>query len=237
MHSRPTDTLRTGLLASGLFCLVVGAAACGDKSSDDDDDGTTDSGSTDSGTTGDDSGDADDGVGTGTGGGTGSGDGTGSDGGDGGTGADGSGDDGGSEQTEWLYEGEGPEFSHDCGSASSTAWTGCSGSCTGSNDHITYGPYVELPAGSYTVTWKLKTDDRDRSSLDILQLDVTTNSGSNYLANRRVNRSEFPDANVWTEFSVSANHNGSGRLEFRTQYIDSHRPCVSVDWVRVNRND
>ena len=115
------------------------------------------------------------------------------------------------------------------------ATAGVSGSCAGSADHITYGPYVELPAGSYVVTWKLLTDDRDRSSLDILQLDITKNSGSTYLGNRRVNRSEFPDAQVWTEFSISATHDGTGQLEFRTQYIDSHRPCVSVDWVRVTR--
>jgi hypothetical protein len=195
--------------------LVLG---CGDKSSDDDDDGssTDDSGQS----VGEGSG------GTGSGGGAGDGDGTGT-----GTG----GDDGATEQTEWLFEGEGPEFSHDCGSASASAWTGCSGSCAGSADHITYGPYVELPPGTYVVTWKLLTDDGDRSSLEILQLDITKDAGSTYLGSRRVNRSEFPDAHVWTEFSISATHDGSGTLEFRTQYIDSHRPCVSVDWVRVTK--
>jgi hypothetical protein len=223
--------LRTPLLAGSLLVLVGGFVGCGDKDSDDDDDGGQDSGATDSGAEPTDSGGSSGDSGAGSGGGTSSG--SGEDGGDNG----GAGEDGGSEQTEWVYEGEGPEFSHDCGSASSDSWTGCHTSCSGSNDHITYGPYAELPAGTYIVTWKLKTNDADRSSLDILQLDVTMNSGSNYLANRRVNRSEFPDANVWTEFSVSAEHIGSGRLEFRTQFIDSHRPCVSVDWVRVTRTD
>lgn len=209
------------LLAFGFAVLT--AMACRDKDGGDDDDdesGVSDTGPPSWGSAGTGDSAGADGSGSGTD--------------DGGT--DGGGD-GTQEQTEWLFEGEGPEFSHDCGSGSGTAWTGCSGVCAGDADHITYGPYVELPAGAYVVTWKLLTDDRDRSSLDILQLDITKNSGSTYLGNRRVNRSEFPDANVWTEFSVSASHDGTGTLEFRTQYIDSHRPCVSVDWVRVTKTD
>ncbi len=122
-----------------------------------------------------------------------------------GSGGDGSGDDDDSgaddddAQAEWLYEGEGPELWHDCGVANADSWSGCDGHCVGDADHLVYGPYATLPAGTYEAVWRLMTNDGDRSSLDILQIDVTTEQGSRYLAERRIDRSEFSAAGVWRE--------------------------------------
>ncbi len=143
-------------------------------------------------------------------------------------------DDDDAAQTEWVYEGEGPELQHDCGEASGDSWGGCDGHCVGAADHLIFGPYATMPAGNYEATWRLKTNDGDRSSLHILQIDVTTEQGSIYLAEHRIDRSEFSAAEVWREFSLAFSHDGTGTLEYRVQFIDTHRPCVSIDWIRIN---
>lgn len=135
------------------------------------------------------------------------------------------------------FEGEGAEVRHDCGEVSGEAWVGCHTHCVGGDDHIIYGPYQELEAGTYTASWRLKTNDGDRSSLNILQLDVVKDSGSVYLGERDVNRSEFSDAGVWREFEVAFVHDGAGALEYRVQFVDTHRPCVWVDWIQLDRID
>jgi hypothetical protein len=143
--------------------------------------------------------------------------------------------DGTGEVDTWTYEGEGDEVAHDCGTTSGAAWKACDAHCEGGNDHLIYGPYATMPAGNYQVTWRLKTDDADRSSLTIIQLDVTTHAGSNYLAQHSLNRSEFSGAGIWQDFTLGFVHDGTSTLEYRVQYVDTHQPCVWVDWINVVR--
>jgi formylglycine-generating enzyme required for sulfatase activity len=90
-----------------------------------------------------------------------------------------------------------------------------------------------IPVGTFKITWRIKTDDGDTSSLNVLRLRVTKNSGSTVLAERTVNRSSFTSTGTWFNFSVNFTNTSVGAMEFPVQYIDTHRACFWVDKVVV----
>jgi hypothetical protein len=136
---------------------------------------------------------------------------------------------------EWTFEGE-DDFAHACGQDSGDSWVACDWMCSAGNVAFMNGPYTnDLTQGDYKAVWTIKTDDQDTSSLDVLTLDVAKNPGTNVVESRTINRSSFSSTGTWYTFFLNFSYNGSGSLEFRTKYANSHRACFWVDKVEVSR--
>jgi hypothetical protein len=68
-----------------------------------------------------------------------------------------------------------------------------------------YGPYVDLPAGQYTVTYRLMIGPAVSSSDLVLFVCVTnqTPNGREFFAALPVFATDFPGPNVWTDISLN----------------------------------
>ncbi len=73
------------------------------------------------------------------------------------------------------------------------------------NDIFWYGPYIDLPAGTYTVTFRVMVGSGATYTEPILRLAVTngtTSSPTIYVA-EQLYRFDFPSANTWTDISLT----------------------------------
>ena len=97
-----------------------------------------------------------------------------------------------------------------------------------------FGPYEIFPPGNYTVIFCLKVAEIVNGT--IIVLDVSTNLGSEILAKRIVNGSEFMRQNEWQNFTLSLALDVPRELEIRGIYVNS-TTNVYLDYILVKQID
>jgi len=77
-----------------------------------------------------------------------------------------------------------------------------------------YGPYVNLPPGSYTITCKLRLDEPLQGH--VLTLDVASNHGATIIASKEITGESFTSSSDWQSFRYTFHLPGPTlRVEFR----------------------
>jgi hypothetical protein len=99
---------------------------------------------------------------------------------------------------------------------------------------LTYGPYKELPAGSYLVSFRLKGKDL-QSGEQIATLDVTADNGRKLLADKKLFGEDFTLSGTFQEFKFPFTLDTASKVEFRT-YFHGHQGELFVDNIHVEQN-
>ena len=98
-----------------------------------------------------------------------------------------------------------------------------------------FGPYVTLPPGNYTVTFRLKVDELGKGHL--ITLDVATDIGSKILASYDVDLSEFSIAGTWKNFKLNLFlPKPTEKIEFRGMNV-SNLTGLYLDYVEVVKSE
>ena len=95
-----------------------------------------------------------------------------------------------------------------------------------------FGPYEIFPPGNYTVVFRLKVSEIVNGTVIIL--DVTSDLGSEILAKRIVNGSEFLSGGSWQNFTLSFTLDVPRELEIRGIYVSS-MTNVYLDFIIVRQ--
>lgn len=100
----------------------------------------------------------------------------------------------------------------------------------GATGFASYGPWRDLPAGSYTATWKLERLE-DGNKDEVVELEVVGALGVAPLGRRIVTETELPEG-VMTDHSISFEVGTEDRqLEFRTRALGG--PSFSVESITI----
>jgi hypothetical protein len=129
------------------------------------------------------------------------------------------------------YEAE-TAFSHETGAASGSDWS------ANVSDHDT-GNMLSgnldntIPAGSNTVTFKMKIDSNTGTNDNVVTLAVRDHVSGKTLASVDVYRNQFKANNTYQNFSMSFNNPSGSSLEFKANYLD--KATISIDNVTVTK--
>ena len=95
-----------------------------------------------------------------------------------------------------------------------------------------FGPYAVFPPGNYTVIFRLKISEIVNDTVIIL--DVASNLGSEILAKKVVNGSEFLDGASWQNFTLTFVLDVPKELEIRGIYV-SNKTNVYLDFIIIKQ--
>jgi|GEM_PF-2508817 len=96
---------------------------------------------------------------------------------------------------------------------------------------LTYGPYVELPAGEYRALFRLKGKDLQPGD-PIAILEIVADQGRQLLAREKLFGEDFTGLGSFQEFEVSFILDRSDKVEFRTYFYGQHGELF-VDSITV----
>ena len=107
---------------------------------------------------------------------------------------------------------------HSLGYAEAGGWAA---NVTNGTGYMTYGPYAQLAAGSYTATWRAMVDVVNAGNDDVITIEVYDATAGQFLAQATLKRSRFAADLVYQvfelPFSISAARAGHA-IEMRTFY-------------------
>ncbi|MEM1853221.1 MAG: GxGYxYP family putative glycoside hydrolase [Thermofilaceae archaeon] len=101
---------------------------------------------------------------------------------------------------------------------------------------LVYGPYTELPAGSYTVRFALKISARTEAR--VATIDVCTDIGRTIIAQREISGSEFVRVGSYQWFEINFTlAKATGNMEFRVWYdpgsgVDLYAGAVELTGIQ-----
>jgi len=99
------------------------------------------------------------------------------------------------------------------------------------NEYMTYGPYINLPVGSYTVEFYLRTGSSP--SGNIANLDVYDANAGQVLGALAVSGTSMPTGDLWTRISLPVNiTNAMNQMEFRVYWNGTMNLDISA--IRVH---
>jgi len=96
-----------------------------------------------------------------------------------------------------------------------------------------FGPYVTLPPGNYTATFRLKVDELGAGHL--ITIEAAAELGIKVFASHEIDLSEFKEAGVWQDFVLEFSLDVPVRdVEFRGIYA-SNLTTLYLDYIEVVR--
>jgi hypothetical protein len=102
---------------------------------------------------------------------------------------------------------------------------------TAPNEYMTYGPYINLPVGSYNVEFYLRTGSSP--SGNIANLDVYDANSGQVLGSSRVSGGSMPAGDLWTRILVPVNiTNAMNQMEFRVYWYGTMNLDISA--IRIH---
>ncbi|MEK8032866.1 GxGYxYP domain-containing protein [Ideonella sp. DXS29W] len=137
-------------------------------------------------------------------------------------------------ETPLRWEAEGPAIAHATGRPDGDGWL-CQTGIDAPNAHMVYGPYDNsVPPGPNTAEFVLKIDNNTANNEPQVVLDVRDATSGAVLAQRTVNRMDFPVASQYVNFQLpfnlaAANHS----LELRVYWLGG--AYIKVDRVGVTQ--
>lgn len=137
-------------------------------------------------------------------------------------------------ETPLSWGAEGPFISHGTGHADGDGWL-CQTGIDTPNAHMVYGPYdTSVPAGPNTAEFQLKIDNNNANNDPQVVIDVRDATSGAMLAQRTINRMDFPVAGQYTTFQLpfnlaAANHSH----ELRVYWLGG--AYIKVDRVGVTQ--
>jgi hypothetical protein len=99
---------------------------------------------------------------------------------------------------------------------------------------LCYGPYTTLPAGVYTVKYRMMIDNNTTNVDYMVKIDVWDATANKLLAERNIRRNEFLTNNTYQNFAINFDNRGTTAghlLEFRVWWYD--QAYVKIDRIEV----
>lgn len=137
-------------------------------------------------------------------------------------------------ETPLRWEAEGPFIAHGTGRLDGDGWV-CQTGIDTPNAHMVYGPYdTSVPAGPNTAEFQIKIDNNNANNEPQVVIDVRDATTGAVLAQRTINRMDFPVASEYVNFQLpfnlpAANHS----LELRVYWLGG--AYIKVDRVGVTQ--
>ena len=94
---------------------------------------------------------------------------------------------------------------------------------------MVYGPYEFFPSGTYTASFRIKTDDNSLGKTKVAVIEVA-GEGGQFLASRDIDSSDFAASGKYQDFSLNFSTHQQ-KLEFRVYF--EGQAAVWVDKVEV----
>ncbi len=95
--------------------------------------------------------------------------------------------------------------------------------------HMVYGPYEFFPSGTYTASFRIKTDDNSLGKTKVAVIEVA-GEGGQFLASRDIDSSDFAASGKYQDFSLEFSTRQQ-KLEFRVYF--EGQAAVWVDNVEI----
>ncbi|GLX70959.1 GxGYxYP domain-containing protein [Paenibacillus glycanilyticus] len=130
------------------------------------------------------------------------------------------------------YEAE-TDFKHDTGAVSGSDWSANVSGNKAGNMLYANGDN-SIPAGTNTVTYKMKIDSNTGKNDNVVTLSVRDKKSGRTLASVDVTRNQFKANDTYQNFSLSFNTPSASNLEFRANYLD--KATIGIDNVTVTTN-
>lgn len=103
--------------------------------------------------------------------------------------------------------------------------------------YMVFGPYIDLPPGEYTASFRLFIEKQPRQASAVAVLDVVSDNGSVKLGEKTIKPGDSGNAGEWSDFAVpfTVGPQGAQASEFRILYLGG--PEIQADTVTISMDD
>lgn len=102
---------------------------------------------------------------------------------------------------------------------------------------MVFGPYIYLPPGQYTATFRLFIEEESRNTHPVAVLDVVADSGTMKPGERTIKPGDSDRVGKWSDFAVpfTVGPQGAQSSEFRILYLGG--PEILADSISISMDD